>query len=118
MDEHANTPTIDLPAQARRAAIHLIKMRARHYARRPQGLDCLLPGLSMSSPETLIAVAEHLVDRESRSPRRWFGFGGEVNLVNARAALLLGRTNRLAASKIIHLSSATNRAHVCHREPL
>jgi hypothetical protein len=87
---------LDLAAPARRAAAHMIKTRARHYGRRPLALDALHPGLGMAPPATLIAIAAHLVERESRSPRRWFGFGGEVSLVNARAALLLGRALRRA----------------------
>lgn len=98
MNEHTSTlfETIDLAAPARRAAAHMIKMRARHYARRPMALDALHPDLSHATPGKLIAIAAHLVEREARSPRRWFGFGGEVNLVNARAALLLGRARRRA----------------------
>ena len=92
----AGTPTfaLDLAAAARRSVAHTIKARARRYARRPQALDALMPGLGCATPATLIAVAEHLVERESNSPRRWFGFGGEVSLLNARAALLLGRALR------------------------
>lgn len=90
------TPTFvaDLATGARRAVAHQTKARARYYARRPQALDALFPGLGCAPPDTLIAIAEHLVEREARSPRRWFGFGGEVSLVNARAALLLGRALR------------------------
>ena len=84
----------DIAAAARRAACHVVKARARFYDRRPVALDALHPGLSMAAPATLVAVATHLVAREGRSPRRWFGFGGEVSLVNARAALLLGRLRR------------------------
>lgn len=86
----------DFGAAACRAASHMVKTRARHYARRPTALEALHPGLSMAAAKTLVAIAEHLVERESRSPRRWFGFGGEVSLVNARAALLLGRVRRRA----------------------
>ena len=84
----------EIAAAARRAASHMVKMRARRYAQRPSALDALHPGLSRAAPATLIAIAEHLVEREIRSPRRWFGFGGEVSLLNARAALLLGRARR------------------------
>ncbi len=84
----------DLAAAARRAACHVVKARARGYDRRPQALDALHPGLSMADPATLVAVAAALVARERCSPRRWFAFGGEVGLVNARAALLLGRVRR------------------------
>lgn len=89
--------THDMRAAAVRTASHMVKTRARQYARRPMTLDALHPGLSVGAPATLVAIAEHLVEREARSPRRWFGFGGEVSLVNARAALLLGRTLRRAA---------------------
>jgi hypothetical protein len=81
-------------AAATRAAAHLIKVRARHYARRPLALEALYPGLSHASPAKMIAIASHLIERESATPRRWFGFGGEINLVNAKAAYLLGRAMR------------------------
>lgn len=84
----------DFGAAARRAANHMVKMRARQYAKRPMTLDALHPGLSTAAPASLVAIAEHLVERETRSPRRWFGFGGEVSLINARAARLLGRVRR------------------------
>lgn len=98
-DDPVATPPPDdlletLMQGAARCAIHRIKGRARLYAKRPAALEPLYPGLSCAPPQTLIAVAEHLVDRERRSPRRWFGFGGEVSLINAKAALLLGRTQR------------------------
>jgi hypothetical protein len=86
-----------IAAAARRAASHLVKTRARRYARTPSALDALHPGLSRTTPATLVAIAAHLVEREIRSPRRWFGFGGEVSLLNARAALLLGRARRRRA---------------------
>lgn len=96
----AGTPTFDpdrdLGAAARRCVAHSIKARARRYGRQPQALDALFPGLGQAPPDTLVAVATHLVEREAGSPRRWFGFGGEVTLINARAALLLGRALRRA----------------------
>lgn len=95
----AGTSTFDedLAKAARRSLAHTVKARARHYGRRPQALDALFPGLGCAPPDTLVAVAQHLVEREARSPRRWFGFGGEVSLLNARAALLLGRALRRSA---------------------
>jgi hypothetical protein len=87
--------TIDaIRAQARRTAVHQVKGRARFYARRPMALDNLYPGLAAVRPETLIAVAQHLLETEWANPRRWFGFGGEVTALNAKAALLLGRALR------------------------
>jgi hypothetical protein len=85
-----------LAAQARRTAAHMVKCRARDYARRPMTLEILYPGLAAARPDTLIAVAEHLLDIERKNPRRWFGFGGEVKALNAKAALLLGRALRRA----------------------
>ena len=87
----------DLAGAARRSVCHMIKARARYYLRRPMALDLLHPGLSTAAPATLVAVAEFLVERETTSPRRWFGFGGEINLINARAARLLGRAARRQA---------------------
>jgi hypothetical protein len=83
-----------LRAQARRTAAHMVKGRARDYARRPMQLEILYPGLAVADPKTLIAVATHLLGKEREEPRRWFGFGGEVSALNAKAALLLGRTLR------------------------
>jgi hypothetical protein len=42
----------------------------------------------------MIAVAEHLLSRARHDPQRWFGFGGEVTALNAKAALILGRVLR------------------------
>jgi hypothetical protein len=72
----------------------MVKCRARDYAQRPMALEILYPGLAAARPATLIAVAEHLLEIERKNPRRWFGFGGEVKALNAKAALLLGRTLR------------------------
>ena len=88
-----------MAAAAIQATRHLVKSRARAYQRRPATLEALHPGLSFAEPVRLIAIAGYLVERESRSPRRWFGFGGEVSLINARAALLLGRTQRRSAAR-------------------
>ena len=96
MTPGTSTFIADPAAAARRAIAHTIKARARRYGRQHQALDALFPGLGCAPPATLVAVATHLVERETRSPRRWFGFGGEVGLLNARAALLLGRALRRA----------------------
>lgn len=82
-----------LEAQARRSATHMLKRRARAFAQNPMSLETLYPGLAAAEPATLIAIAEHLLDR-ARLPARWFGFGGEVTALNAKAALLYGRALR------------------------
>ena len=83
-----------LRAQATRTAIDLIKDRARAYAKRPMMLENVFPGLSTAAPETKIAVAKHLIAAERKVPRRWFGFGGGVPILNARAVLLSARALR------------------------
>ena len=87
-----------LHAQAIRTAIFLIKNRARAYANRPLTLENVIPGLAAAAPETMVAMAKHLIDEETQAPRRWFGFGGEVPLLNAKAVLLYARLLRLATS--------------------
>ncbi|QBR70644.1 hypothetical protein CU048_04425 [Beijerinckiaceae bacterium] len=85
-----------LRAQATRTVIQSVKHRARCYARQPMSLDTAYSGLSAAAPETMIAIGRHLVEVERRAPCRWFGFGGEVPLINAKAIILLGRALRRA----------------------
>jgi hypothetical protein len=89
-----------LQAQARRSSVFCLKKRARHFATHPMTLEGLYPGLSAATPETMIAIASHLLDTEAHMQRRWFGFGGELCALNAKAALLYGRVlRRLAKSR-------------------
>src|SRR3974390_1748462 len=83
-----------LRAQAHRTVILLIKNRARAYAKRPKALERLSPGLAAAAPDTMMAVAKHLIEREIQAPRRWFGFGGEVPVLNAKGLLLYARARR------------------------
>lgn len=85
-------------ALAIRAVIRMIKHRARGYAQHPMALETITPGLAAAAPDTLEAVARQLIERERVTPRRWFGFGGEVPLLNAKALLLLARVRRRAAA--------------------
>jgi hypothetical protein len=55
------------------------------------------PALPAATPETMIAVAAHLIETERHTPRRWFAFGGEVPILNAKAVLLYARALRRAA---------------------
>ncbi|HEY1736820.1 MAG TPA: hypothetical protein VGG12_09240 [Methylovirgula sp.] len=84
-----------IEAQARRTAAAILKHRARAFAKRPMALETLYPGLAAATPETVIAIAQHLLERERRAPQRWFGFGGDVGAFNAKAALLYGRALRM-----------------------
>ena len=83
-----------LRVQATRTVVDLIKDRARDYAKRPITLENVSQGLSAAAPETKIAVAKHLIAAERNAPRRWFGFGGEVPILNAKAVLLCARALR------------------------
>ena len=83
-----------LRVQATRTVVDLIKDRARDYAKRPITLENVSQGLSAAAPETIIAVAKHLIAVERNAPRRWFGFGGELPILNAKAILLSARALR------------------------
>jgi len=83
-----------LRAQAKRTAVDLIKDRARAYANRPMTLENVFPGLSAAGPETVTAVAMRLIAAERNAPRRWFGLGGEVPILNAKGVLLSARALR------------------------
>jgi hypothetical protein len=83
-----------LAAQARQTAAHIVKQRARRYARQPSLMDSLYAGLSVAPAATMIAIARHLIEQERHNPAAWFVRGGEVHLINLHAILLLGRTWR------------------------
>lgn len=89
----------EIRARARRSAVAILKQRARVFAKRPMALESLYPGLAAAAPETLIAIAQHLLDKERHAPQRWFGFGGEVGAINAKAALLYGRVLRRTSER-------------------
>jgi hypothetical protein len=57
-------------------------------------LENVFPGLAAATPETMVAVAKQLIETERQAPRRWFGCGGEVPILNAKAVLLLARARR------------------------
>jgi hypothetical protein len=59
-------------------------------------LETISPGLAAAAPDTMVAVAKHLIETARQAPRRWFGFGGEVPILNAKAVLLLARVLRWA----------------------
>lgn len=75
-------------------AARLVKDRARRFARNPLTLDSVFPGLANADPGTMIDVGLYLLAGEKKNPRRWFGFGGEVPAMNAKAVILLGRARR------------------------
>jgi hypothetical protein len=83
-----------LDAQAARSALRMLKDRARRYRARPSSLEVLYPGLAIASPTKLIAVGEHLLERERAHPRRHFGWSGFIPALNAKACVLLGRYRR------------------------
>lgn len=94
----------EIRARARRSAISILKQRARAFAKRPMALESLYPGLAAAEPETVIAIAQHLLEKERRAPQRWFGFGGEIGALNAKAALLYGRALRRTVSRSVPIA--------------
>ncbi len=96
-----------LRAQAHRTVVFLIKTRACAYAKRAMTLETIRPGLAAATPDTMAAVAKHLIETEIKAPRRWFGFGGEVPILNAKAVLLYARAWRRAAFKRTTPAAAT-----------
>lgn len=99
--ESANLPRISaardaayaaLRAQAKTTALREIKRRARSYAKRPRELDAFGSDLLDLSPKRLVPALESI----ARKPDiyRWFGFGGEVQAINLRAARIYARHRR------------------------
>jgi hypothetical protein len=66
-----------LRAQARRTAVFLIKHRARAYAKRPMTLEAISPGLAAAAPDTMVAVAKHLIEngKTGAAPLVWIWRG-------------------------------------------
>jgi len=87
----------ELCVRAKRLTIRLIKDRARAFAEHPLTLEVLCSGLATAGPQAMAEVARQLIDAEIRTPRRWFGFGGEIPILNAKAVALLARVRRRAA---------------------
>jgi hypothetical protein len=59
-------------------------------------LETIFEGLSNASADTMIAVADHLMDVALSERRRWWGLGGDVPLLNLKGIKLLGRILRLS----------------------
>ena len=62
-------------------------------------METLCPGLAAASSGPMLALAKQLFEMERQTPRRWFGFGGEVPIINAKAVLLLARARRRAEAQ-------------------
>jgi hypothetical protein len=75
-----------LAAAARATAEALIEARANKFALRPSLLDVIEAGLAARSPRKMRARILELIDEELTMPRRYFGFGGEIPLMNLNAA--------------------------------
>ena len=81
-------------SRARRTVALLVKRRARDYARQPRMLGILAPGLETANGAVMISTARELLAIERATLRRFAGFGGDVQSINARAVGLLGRALR------------------------
>ena len=81
-------------AEARRSVRCTIKSCVQRYAERPELLELLERGLSLTSPDLMIRVGRRLVEREINTPRP-LSIVGNIQLYNYRAVVLLGRWRRL-----------------------
>lgn len=63
-----------------------IAARAAEFAATPKWLATLRPGLTAAAPAEMIAMIDDEIARELARPRRRIGFGGEVPMINLRAA--------------------------------
>jgi hypothetical protein len=95
-----------LRAQAKRTALDLTKRRARAYMMRLLTEETYFPEALDAAPDQIIAVAKRMIAAEKSVPRRWFGFGGEAPLLNARALLLCGRVLRRAEDTRLRTETA------------
>jgi hypothetical protein len=100
MPTPADTEALEIIAvRAKCAVARIVKARARDFAGRPILLETLVPGLATAKPETMIEVGDHLLENVATDRNRWFGFGGEISALNARALRLLGRVLRHKAAQ-------------------
>lgn len=83
-----------IEAEARATGRAVIKMRARAYALRPRDLDAIADGLFNLCPRDLVAALRQINAVGVMRGRRWFGFGGEVQAINLRGAMLYARYAR------------------------
>jgi hypothetical protein len=93
----APSPAMDaaieqLRLRAIRAVIFAKKTRVRKFIKQPWQLDSIYSELSYADARGAIAIAEHLIERDSAKERRMMG--GEVPLINAHAVMLYGRALR------------------------
>ena len=75
-----------LTVQARKTVEAIIDARAEKFALQPSQLDIIEPGLSRRTPRKMRARIIELIDAEFCTPRRHFGFGGCVPLLNLSGA--------------------------------
>lgn len=96
----------ELEAQAIRTARAVIKGRARAYALKPRDLDAIAQGLFNLSPRDLVVCLGRLIGimRISKQPR-WAGFGGEIQAINLRGAMIYARWSRRIANRIARRSA-------------
>lgn len=85
-----------IEAQAKRAVRLAVKDRARAYAMHPRDLDALCIGFSALYPKQLVNA---LSEKEWVTGYRWFGFGGEVPVINLRGAMLYARWSRRVSTR-------------------
>lgn len=76
--------------RARIGVTVIIKRAARDFIRHPAALNAVAGGLQFLSPSGMITRLRQAAPQR----QRWTGFGGEVPVINYRAAMLCARLQR------------------------
>lgn len=90
-----------IAAQARKTARAMIKDSARGYALRPHELDTIIDALSTVHPIIAIGALKGLRVYQARYN---MSFGGEVQAINLRGAMLYARYSRAKANQVARRS--------------
>ena len=77
---------------AKQSVEYAIQLRAHQFSLAPNLLENLAAGLSKQPPRKMRASLIAFIDEEMMHPRRNFGFGGEVPLINLHGALRYAQT--------------------------
>lgn len=84
----------EMITRARQAVSSAVKTRARVYLDNPERRDTVAIGLWFAAPECLIATGRTVLNNAARFPRHLYGFGAEVEAINGKALIVVGRYER------------------------
>lgn len=81
-----------IEAAAKQTFEYAVRAKAHQFSQAPALLDGISQGLSRKSPKKMRDAVIGFIDEEIMNPHRYFGFGGEIPLVNLHGALLYAET--------------------------